>query len=996
MKKRIPLLVLFSFCTYIYSFAQQNWREMMYDPSKNFYDIQAAFYEGCGDLPCDSAPGYKQFKRWEAHMVDRVYPTGVYDAETVFNEFLNVYYYNTHQYNAPFAPMVMAPSSAAASTTEWEFVGPIDNPKTYDHPSVTNRNGIGRVNTIAFHPTNANIIYVGSPTGGIWKTTDGGSTWTVLSDFITNLGVSDIAIQNSNPNVIYWVTGDYDGGDTFFSKILKSTNGGTSWTVLNGSGLPSGTNRVISRILIHPIVSNILIVSTSSGIYRSTDGGVSWSQRQSGNFSSLEFKPGNHNIVYAGTRLNGRVYRSTDNGVSWSLVHQSSGGYRTALAVTPNNANVVYATFSNSSSQYQNSAKSTNSGANWSNMAGLPNAINGIGQQCDYNFCVAAASDDANFVHIGAVNLYRSTNGGSSWSQPYSDINTHVDYHTLRYNPLDNKLYAGHDGGISVSSDDSYNWSYISDGLNITQFYNFGVSQSNSGLDVLFAGAQDNSLLYKNNNGWFRAVAGDGVNSKIHKDNENIMIGSVQYGIAMLKSATSSPPFSDITPEGQSGTGLWELPFEMDPNNNDIVYAGYRKLFKSTNSGGSWTVVAGTNVTSNEVINQICPTTNPNIIYFSTRNSSGSKLFKTTNGGSSWAQIGVGALPDLIITDIATPDSDPNTVWVTFSGTSASNKVFRSTNGGTSWSNRSGTLPNIPVNCIILDENVEEVYAGLDFGVYKLPSYTSTTWSLFNNNSLPYVYVKELEIHKTSAQLVAGTFGRGIWKIDLKHKPIVEFSADQTTVCQNEAVNFTDESLHNPTSWLWNFGDGNTSNEQHPTHSYSSGGTFNVTLTATNANGSISETYSNYITVVPLAGNPVSNITTSGSYEWFGTTYFCTGTYYYTSPTCQDYTLNLTINNPLISSTSVTACDEYTWDVSGQLYTTSGTYYQSVLAPQGCFADKELVLTINASTESSTSHSATYSYTWHGENYFCSGTYYHYSTNAAGCVHTDILYLNIE
>jgi hypothetical protein len=189
----------------------------------------------------------------------------------------------------------------------------------------------------------------------------------------------------------------------------------------------------------------------------------------------------------------------------------------------------------------------------------------------------------------------------------------------------------------------------------------------------------------------------------------------------------------------------------------------------------------------------------------------------------------------------------------------------------------------------------------------------------------------------------------------------------------------------------------NENNNRHnPTHTYASGGAFNVTLTATNSYGSSSETYNNYINVVPLSGSPVSNITATGSYDWFGTTYYCPGTYYYVSPSCQDYTLNLTVNNPLISTTNVTECDEYTWDISGQQYTSSGTYYQSVLAPQGCFADKKLILTINASTEASQTHSATYSYSCDGENYFCSGTYYHYSTNAAGCPHTDILYLNIE
>jgi hypothetical protein len=216
MKKHSYILFILLLLCVSNSFVQQNWQEMMYDTTKNFYDIQAAFYEGCGDLACDSAPMFKQFKRWESHMEPRVYPTGVFDAETVFNEFLEVYNENNNRHNPPqmMAPSMAAPA-AAASTTDWEFVGPIDNPKVYDPPSVTTRNGIGRVNAIAFHPTNTNIIYVGYPTGGIWKTTDGGSTWAVLSHFITNLGVSDIAIQNSNPNVIYWLTGDYGGGRYF-------------------------------------------------------------------------------------------------------------------------------------------------------------------------------------------------------------------------------------------------------------------------------------------------------------------------------------------------------------------------------------------------------------------------------------------------------------------------------------------------------------------------------------------------------------------------------------------------------------------------------------------------------------------------------------------------------------------------------------------------------------------------------------------------------------
>jgi len=243
MKKLILSLILVSL-TSLYSNAQEStltWREMMLHPKYSLFEVQKAFYKELGDRPYESIKGYKHFKRWEERMLLKVDKNGYYDNLKT----IRVYKHFKEK----------SITSQARETNTWTPIGPFNRPGI---------NGIGRVNVIAFHPTNTNILWAGTPAGGLWKSSDGGVNWITNSDNFPNLGVSDIAIQSSNPNIMYIGTGDRDNMDTYSYGLIKSTDGGNSWTL---TSLPIGTQNLIHRVLINPSNPNILLVATSNGLY---------------------------------------------------------------------------------------------------------------------------------------------------------------------------------------------------------------------------------------------------------------------------------------------------------------------------------------------------------------------------------------------------------------------------------------------------------------------------------------------------------------------------------------------------------------------------------------------------------------------------------------------------------------------------------------------------------------------------------------------------------
>jgi photosystem II stability/assembly factor-like uncharacterized protein len=371
-----------------YSANAQPWHKLL-PPDKlengslTFYDYQNAFETYWAPYPVEDgyfikdgvkekAYGWKQFKRWEWFWEQRVDPkTGAFpdrSAMEIFTAFEST-------------------REIRSGSGNWTSMGPTTTSGGYA--------GLGRLNCVAFHPSDENTIYVGAAAGGVWKTTDGGSTWEPMSDTIAALGISDIKIAEiDGEEIVYIATGDRDHSDTWSIGVLKSTDAGETWTETGLDWLQS-QQRLINRMLMDPEAQDTLYAATSLGLYQTIDGGDNWSLKTSTNFIDIEFQPGNTGQIYGSTK-SGDIYRSTDYGENWSQVLDISSGKRTEIAVTADNDEVVYALMANSSSGLYGIYKSTDGGANFtqtfsgttSNLLGWSCDGGGSGGQGWYDLCI--------------------------------------------------------------------------------------------------------------------------------------------------------------------------------------------------------------------------------------------------------------------------------------------------------------------------------------------------------------------------------------------------------------------------------------------------------------------------------------------------------------------------------------------------------------------------------------------------------------------------------
>ncbi len=710
----------------------------------NFYSACEHYYKQQPNIPVEKRSNYKQFKRWESFMAPRVYPTGNFEPDILWRT-----------YQSEKQKWDQRTSRAYGA---WTPLGPAVMP--------SGGGGIGRVNCIVIDPGNSNTIWVGSPDGGLWKSTDAGGSWTAIDDLLPNLGVTEIAINPQNTNIMYIGTGDGFGyvvsaefwGGTYSNGVMKSTDGGNTWTTTGLNWQLTQANQ-INALIISPTNPDVLLAGCSSGIWKTTDAGVTWSLKQSGDFRGLKFKPGDASVVYGGSN---NIYRSIDGGDTWTQVTFSLFSNGLAFGVSPSAPNIVYALGTNNTVY-----KSTNSGQTWDNGS----TVFGNFSYGWYTTDIAVSPTDANTITTTGIDVAKSVNGGTSWFtitdwQGWPNSNyIHADNRSLVYDPNNaNILYAGNDGGIFKSSDGGSTWTDISAGMQIMQLYRLGLSETDQ--DLLYCGAQDNGANQFNGTSWAMVVFADGMECAVDPTNSQIVYASTQNG-SMKKSTNGGISFSNVTPNTSAD---WITTFELDPSNPQTIYYGGTELFKSINGAASWNPITS-GQSGGETITWITVAdSDPNTIYF----SHGSKLYggtvglyKTNNGGSSWTSISSG-LPVTSgwVTYIEVDNTDPNLLWVTFSGYTLVDKVYESIDGGQSWNSISGSLPNIPVNTIVHDHTTEDgLYIGTDFGVY-FKNDTMNDWILFNNG-LPNVIVSELEIQYTAKKLRAATYGRGIWETDL-------------------------------------------------------------------------------------------------------------------------------------------------------------------------------------------------------------------------------------
>lgn len=744
-----------------------------------FYEIQKAFHDFWDPKKVDNsgyyftngvkvkAYGWKQFKRWEYYWSNRVDKrTGEFPKESAYEAMMN-----------SLGGTPRAPRSASGA---WSNLGPSYSTGGYS--------GLGRINCIATVAGDNNTIYIGSPSGGIWKSPDGGTTWSPLGDYNPVLGVSDIIVQRpvAGQDVLYIATGDRDGGsmwslnggqsnDNNSIGVLKSTDGGATW---NTTGLTFTTSqkRTTNRLLMLPSDVNTLYAATSVGLYKTTNGGTSWTQLSTTQFMDLEFKPGDPTVMYA-TNKSGDVYLSTNSGTSWTKT-LSTTDYRCEIAVTPADPTLVYAVICNSVSGLAGIYKSTNSGSSFTLLFSgtTTNILNWdcnsttSGGQGSYDLCIAADPANAGNVFIGGVNSWRSTDGGNTWSimgkwnsgMSCSASVVHADHHCIVYQEGGTTMFEGNDGGLYKSTDNGVTWNFIGSGIITGQVYRLG-SCPTDGNEVI-AGHQDNGSKLKSASAWSDVLGGDGFDGFFDYTDKNVMYGSINGG-EIRRSLNHGSSWTDIT-TGLTGSGYWCVPWCIDPAVHTTIYCGYEEVFKSLDQGTSWTAISSFGTSNQLTLLAVAPS-NANYIY----TSDASTLYMTGDGGTTWSDV-TGTLPvgSANITYVSVKADDPETVWVSMGGYT-SQRVFQSTNGGTTWTDISSGLPPVPTMCIIqnkLKNPVIELYAGTDVGVYVKNG--SDPWTLFSTG-LPNVVVAELDIFYsngiTPSKLRAGTFGRGVWESDL-------------------------------------------------------------------------------------------------------------------------------------------------------------------------------------------------------------------------------------
>ena len=684
--------------------------------------------------------GYKQYQRW------------LYERRFHLDQ--NGYLIDPANEFRSYADFIEKTKPGPRSiTTPWTELGPT----TWSATEGWNP-GIGRITSVAVQTSNTSIIYVSSPGGGIWKTIDGGTTWSPLMDQVNSswMFIYNVTIDPSNSNIIYAAV---EGGG-----VIKSTNAGSSWSS-TGSG-PNTTRKVI----VHPTNTTIVFAASASGIYRSTNSGTSWTQASSFNSEDIEFKPGDPNIMMASGDA-GSLRRSTNNGASWTTIGSGQGitnSGRTLLGVSANNANVVYAVQANGDS-FGRMYKSTDAGltfittvignpANGTNYFGYESNGTSTGGQASYDMAICVNPTNVNEVHIAGIICWKSTNGATSfnpetvWYYPNNTGYNHADVHSLEW--VGTTIYSSSDGGVYKSTNNGGDWTDLSAGIGIRQLYRITCAKTDP--NVITCGAQDNGSSYRQSGGnWIDWLGADGMDNLISPTNAAVAYGCIQFG-QMYKTTNSGTTASDITAPAE---GNWVTPLAIDPASGSTIYGGWNDVYKSTNSGDSWTNLSTFYINRKLSVLAVAPS-NTNFIYAAATD----KIFRTQNGGATWDSISMSGW----VTSIFVSATNPQKIWVTLNVAAA--QVQYSTNMGNNFTIISAGLPALAARSVVVDEGqANGVYVGMNIGVYYRNDFNAT-WSLFGTG-LPLVAIQEVEIQQSSAKIRVATHGRGVWENALEAPP---------------------------------------------------------------------------------------------------------------------------------------------------------------------------------------------------------------------------------
>jgi hypothetical protein len=678
----------------------------------------------------------------------------------------------------------------------WTALGPAP---LLSGPAANPEANSGRVVAVAAHPTDPNTFYLAAAGGGAWKTTTGGNSWTPLTDNQSTLFMGAIALTPSNPNIVYAGTGEAtNGGLSFYGRgVLKSTDGGATWTLLGNAQF---NRRAISSIAVHPTDPNLVYVGVNdsptnglpgnAGVWRSTDGGINWTQLAGGlparTVSDVIMDPNNPQILYAavgvdfGATQNG-VYKSINGGNTWAVAGNFPTGAmnsnigRIRLAIARSNSQVLYASVANQSTgALLFVARTADAGATWTQLAGTPNYMGSLGW---YAQALAVDPTNANIVYAGGLNLVRSGDGGNNWvgiSVGANGRGPHVDHHGFTFDSI-GRLINTNDGGVwrlDNPNPGSILWTNLNNNLQLTQFIGIALHPTNA--NIAWGGSQDNGteqFIDMGTLAWTERFGNDGGFVRVDRANPNTVYQTSQYpiGAGFLRRSDNGGLNWTIKTTGinTSDPGEFYIPYIMDPVNPQRLLLGTNRVYETTNRGDLWTPIS-TPMTagwtsSRNITALAAAATDVNTIYA----AAGPQVFVTTNRGTAWNLRSTGLPGGGDITDILVDPTNSQIAYAVreiFGG----GHVFRTTDGGMNWTDISGNLADLPTVSIELDVRGagtadDVVYVGTDTGVF-VSNNLGMTWSRLGVG-LPNVQVRDLELNKALGILAAGTHGRGMWQI---------------------------------------------------------------------------------------------------------------------------------------------------------------------------------------------------------------------------------------
>lgn len=631
----------------------------------------------------------------------------------------------------------------------WTNIGPTTG-FYFSYSNITSR-----MPTIKYDPVDPSVIYIGAAFGGVWKSTNGGTNWTPKSDFEVSLSSGSIAIDPTNTNIIYYGTGEatYSGASYYGRGVLKSTNGGDTWTSYT-AGLPSST--YTSRIVVRPNNPNeIFAAMGTAGLYKSTNGGVSWSIIISGRCDDVIFKSSGDTAYITGSGTGYRI--SVDGGSIFTSSPALTMGTRNHIAVSKSSPNILY--FARYSGSTITVYKSNDGGVTFSQIVAGQNFNGG---QAWYDFYIHVNPFDPNYAYVGAVDVWRTTNGGTSnfsnITLAYSGGNVHPDQHNIDFHPSDpDQMICVNDGGIWKSTNRGSSWTNMNTNLTLTQFYRIAADPSNP--NHILGGTQDNGTQRTTGAlNWTAAYGGDGGEVCFHAVNNSYILGETQNN-GVFRSTNGGASFSSAT-SGLSGSGAWVAPLLSHPDSAGIFYTARASVFKTTNWAANWTPISsGTGGTIREMA---ISKSNPAIMFA----TSSSLVYKSTNRGYTFTNVGSG-LPSRTITSINVHPDSSDVVIVTHSGFGGGH-IYKSTNGGISFFNISSNLPDSPANdAVIYHPGVatSSCFVATDVGVFVSLDYGQSWTELADG--LPNTVAMHLDYHKATNKMRIGTHGRGVYEIQL-------------------------------------------------------------------------------------------------------------------------------------------------------------------------------------------------------------------------------------